>query len=180
MAAEQVEVPLIIGGEEVRTGNTREMVMPHDHGHVLGMFHQAGEKEVARAADAATEARAAWGSLPWAERRAVFRKAGERYYSFVDMAFTGIDYCGTMPAPKEGKTKAIEYYIQAIDDGYEPTRTSTFLLQVEPEEICEFAPVEQDETRASSIRVFATSRKQGKKLDGGFLRTGVTFVPSRK
>lgn len=112
--------------------------------------------------------------------RLYFRKAGERYYSFVDMAFTGIDYCGTVPAPKEGKTKAIEYYIQAIDDGYEPTRTSTFLLQVEPEEICEFAPVEQDETRASSIRVFATSRKQGKKLDGGFLRTGVTFVPARK
>ena len=112
--------------------------------------------------------------------RLYFRKAGERYYSFVDMVFTGIDYCGTVPAPKEGKAKAIEYYIQAVDDGYEPTRTSTFLLQVEPEEICEFAPVERDEARASSIRVFATSRKQGKKLDGSFLRAGVTFVPSRK
>ena len=45
-AAETVEVPLVIGGEEVRTGNTAEMVMPHDHGHVLGVFHQAGEAEV--------------------------------------------------------------------------------------------------------------------------------------
>lgn len=106
-----------------------------------------------------------------------FRRAGERYYSFVDMDFTGIDYCGTMPPPKEGKTKAIEYYIQAIDDSYEQIRTSTFLLPVEPAGVCEFPPVEQDESRAASIKVFATSRKQGKKLDGGFLRPGVTFVP---
>jgi len=77
MAAEEIEVPLIIGGEEIRTGNTRDMVMPHDHGHVLGKFHQAGEAEVARAAEAATEARAAWGSMPWEERAAIFLKAGE-------------------------------------------------------------------------------------------------------
>ena len=115
-----------------------------------------------------------------AATRLYFRKAGERYYSFVDMAFTGIDYCGTVPPPREGKTKAIEYYIQAIDDSYDQTRTSTFLLPVEPEGVCEFAPVELDEARAASIKVFATSRKQGKKLDGGFLRSGVTFVPKRK
>ena len=115
-----------------------------------------------------------------AATRLYFRKAGERYYSFVDMAFTGIDYCGTLPPPREGKAKAIEYYIQAIDDGYEPTRTSTFILPVEAEGVCEFPPVEQDEARAASIKVFATSRKQGKKLDGSFLRSGVTFVPASK
>ena len=115
-----------------------------------------------------------------AATRLYFRKADERYYSFVDMAFTGIDYCGTVPAPKEGKARAIEYYIQAIDDSYEQTRTSTFLLPVEPEELCEFPPVERDADRASSIRVFATSTKQGKKLDGDFLQSGVTFVPARK
>ena len=76
-AAEQVEVPLIIGGEEVRTGNTAEMVMPHDHGHVLGTFHQADSDEVARAIDAATDARDAWGALPWEERAAVFLRAAE-------------------------------------------------------------------------------------------------------
>ena len=57
-AAEQVEVPLIIGGEEVRTGNTAEMVMPHDHSHVLGVYHQAGPAEVAAAIEAAEGARA--------------------------------------------------------------------------------------------------------------------------
>jgi len=115
-----------------------------------------------------------------AAARLYFRKADERYYSFVDMTFDGLDYCGTIPAPRDGKVEAIEYYIQAIDDGYEQTRTSTFLLPVEPEGACEFPPVERDETRTSSIKVFATSRSQGNKLDGSFQRDGVTFVPSRK
>jgi len=75
--AETVDVPLLIGGEEVRTGNTREMVMPHDHGHVLGTFHQAGEAEVARAIEAAETARPAWNALSWEERAAIFLRAAE-------------------------------------------------------------------------------------------------------
>jgi hypothetical protein len=113
-----------------------------------------------------------------AAARLYFRRAEEKYYSFVDMPFTGIDYCGTLPAPN-GKTKAIEYYIQAVDDNYEATRTSTFRLPVEEEGVCEFPPLEEDEARAAAIKVFATSGRQGKKLDGGFLRTGVTFVPAK-
>ena len=112
--------------------------------------------------------------------RLYFRREGERYYSFVDMAFSGLDYCGTLPAPKRKKTRAIEYYVQAIDDSYEPTRTSTFRLPVEEEGVCEFAPVEVSAEKTGAIKVFATSRKQGKKLDGGFDRTGVTFVPVKK
>ena len=115
-----------------------------------------------------------------AAARLYFRKADEKYYNFVDMAFDGLDYCGTIPAPREGKISAIEYYIQAIDDSYEPTRTSTYLLPVEPEGTCEFPPLERNEARASAIRVFATSRKQGDKLDGNFERDGVTFVPAKK
>ena len=112
--------------------------------------------------------------------RLYFRREGEKYYSFVDMSFTGLAYCGTLPAPREGKTKAIEYYVQAVDDDYEPTRTSTFRLPVEAEGVCEFPPLENDPERAASITVFATNRRQGKKLDGGFVRDGVTFVPARK
>ncbi len=77
MSAEEIEVPLIIGGEEVRTGDTREMVMPHAHGHRLGVFHQAGEAEVKRAIDAASAAKADWEALPWEERAAVFLRAAE-------------------------------------------------------------------------------------------------------
>ena len=76
-AAEQVEVPLLIGGEEVRTGRTAEMVMPHDHGHVLGIYHQAGPDEVAAAINAAEGARAEWAALPWEDRAAVFLRAAD-------------------------------------------------------------------------------------------------------
>lgn len=77
MAAETVDVPLIIGGEEVRTGDVRDIRMPHDHGHVLGTFHQAGEGEVARAIDASEEAKRDWSEMPWEERAAIFLKAAD-------------------------------------------------------------------------------------------------------
>jgi hypothetical protein len=112
-----------------------------------------------------------------ATARLYFRRAGETYYTFVDMTFTGVSYCGTLPAPREGKTPALEYYVQAVDNAYQPTRTSTFHLPVQPEGVCEFPPVEKDPAKAAAIRVFATNKKQGRKLDDGFVATGVTFVP---
>jgi len=111
-----------------------------------------------------------------ATARLYFRRAGEDFYASVNMAFTGVSYCGTIPGPRE-KTKAIEYYIQAVDDNYQPTRTSTFRLPVQPEGVCEFPPLEKDAAKAAAIKVTATNRKQGKKLDEGFDPTGVTFVP---
>ena len=77
MASEVVDVPLIIGGEEIRTGDTQDMVMPHDHGHVLGQFHRAGAKEIQQAIDASEAARKDWIALPWEERAAVFLRAGD-------------------------------------------------------------------------------------------------------
>jgi 1-pyrroline-5-carboxylate dehydrogenase len=77
MLAEEVEVPLVIGGEEVRTGDTVEMVCPHDHGHVLGRFHQAGEAEVARAVEAAGRAWREWSEMGWEARASVFLKAAD-------------------------------------------------------------------------------------------------------
>ncbi len=74
---EELEIPLVIGGEEVRTGRTSPIVMPHLKSHRLGVFHKAGAKEVARAIDAAWQARRAWERLPWEERAAVFLRAAE-------------------------------------------------------------------------------------------------------
>jgi 1-pyrroline-5-carboxylate dehydrogenase len=74
-AGEHVEVPLWIGAERVRTGRTGAMVMPHDHAHRLGEFHQAGPAEVRAAIDAAERARPEWSALPWEERAAVFLRA---------------------------------------------------------------------------------------------------------
>jgi hypothetical protein len=111
-----------------------------------------------------------------ATARIYFRRGGEDYYAFVNMSFTGVNYCGTLPGPRE-KAKAIEYYVQAVDDAYQPQRTSTFRLPVQPEGVCEFPPLEKDPAKAANIRVVATNHKQGKKLDDGFNPTGVTFVP---
>jgi len=77
LASETIEVPLVIGGKEVRTGNTAPMVMPHAHGHQLGVFHKAGPEEVKLAIDATEKARAEWGATPWQERAAIFLRAGE-------------------------------------------------------------------------------------------------------
>jgi len=73
----QVEIPLIIGGDEVRTGSTADAVCPHDHGHVLATFHQAGPDEVQRAVAAAKEAWREWSEMPWEARAAVFLKAAD-------------------------------------------------------------------------------------------------------
>jgi hypothetical protein len=113
-----------------------------------------------------------------ATARLYFRRAGEDFYQFVDMAFTGVSYCGTIPGPREGKMKSVEYYVQAVDDQFQPNRTSTFNINVKPEGACEFPPVEKDTKKTTGIKVFATNRKQGTKMDGAFVQTGVTFVPA--
>ena len=77
MLAERIEIPLLIGGEEVRTGNTFEAVCPHDHGHVLATVHQAGPAEVERAVAAAADAWHDWSAMGWEQRAAVFLKAAE-------------------------------------------------------------------------------------------------------
>jgi 1-pyrroline-5-carboxylate dehydrogenase len=77
MQSERVEIPCVIGGEDVKTGRTKEAVMPHDKAHVLADVHQGGTSEVERAIDAAAEAWHDWHRLPWEERAAVFLRAAE-------------------------------------------------------------------------------------------------------
>jgi 1-pyrroline-5-carboxylate dehydrogenase len=77
MSAKQLEIPLIIGGREVKTGNLGKVVMPHDHHHVLATYHKAGPKEVQQAIDAAVAAQPLWQSFRWEERCAIFLKAAE-------------------------------------------------------------------------------------------------------
>ncbi len=77
MAAETIEIPLLIGGEEIRTGDTLDVVMPHDHGHVLAKAHKAGPAEVKKAVAAAMDAHHEWSTMRWEDRAAVFLKAAE-------------------------------------------------------------------------------------------------------
>ncbi len=77
MKAERIEIPCVIGGEDVRAGKTRETVMPHDKDHVLADVHEGGAAEVERAIEAAGEAWHDWHRVPWEERAAVFLRAAE-------------------------------------------------------------------------------------------------------
>ncbi len=77
LRSEQIEIPLIIGGKEVRTGNLGKCVMPHNHQHVLATYHKAGEKEVQMAIEAALEAWKEWSTTPWEHRVAVFLRMAE-------------------------------------------------------------------------------------------------------
>ena len=72
-----IDIPLIIGGKEVRTGRTADIIVPHENKKVIGRYHKAGPKEVAMAIKAAAEARRTWGLMPWHARAAIFLKAGE-------------------------------------------------------------------------------------------------------
>jgi len=74
LSAKEIEIPLIIGGAEVRTGDTSTCVMPHNHGHVLARFHQAGPAEVAQAISAAKTAWEDWSRTPLDERAQIFLK----------------------------------------------------------------------------------------------------------
>lgn len=73
----KVEIPLYIGSEEIKTGDTAPMSPPHDHKHNLGMYHKASKEHVEKAISAALEAREEWANLAWEQRAAVFLKAAE-------------------------------------------------------------------------------------------------------
>ncbi len=72
-----VDVPLYIGSEEVRTGNTRPMSPPHDHQHIVGTYHLAEKEHVSQAIENCLASRTAWANLTWEQRAAIFLKAAE-------------------------------------------------------------------------------------------------------
>jgi 1-pyrroline-5-carboxylate dehydrogenase len=77
MLNQQVDVPMIIGGEEVRNGNLADIRCPHNHQHVLGRYHQADAEFTIKAVDGAEKAKKQWGEMPWESRAVVLLKAAE-------------------------------------------------------------------------------------------------------
>lgn len=77
MRAEEIDVPMYIGGEEVYTDEKVSMHPPYDHKHVLGHFNRGDASHVSKAIDAALEAKADWENMPWQERAAIFLKAAD-------------------------------------------------------------------------------------------------------
>ncbi len=73
----EIEVPIIIGGKEVKTGKTKEVVMPHKHKQVLAKYHVAGKDELLQAVEESKKAKKQWENMPWEQRASVFLRAAE-------------------------------------------------------------------------------------------------------
>ena len=72
-----IEVPMYIGGKNIKTGQTQTMSPPHDHKHIVGTYHTANQEDVELAISSALEARESWSQLPWEQRAGIFLKAAE-------------------------------------------------------------------------------------------------------
>lgn len=77
MKANFLEIPLIIGGKEIRTGNKGKCIIPHDNKRVIGEFHKAGKAEIELAIRDAMKAKSKWEAIPWEARIAIFLRAAE-------------------------------------------------------------------------------------------------------
>ena len=77
MLAEEIEIPVIIGGQEIRPGQLADCRCPHDHNHLLGRYHKAGPDEIARAVAASKDAWKDWSEMDWVSRSAIFLRAAE-------------------------------------------------------------------------------------------------------
>jgi 1-pyrroline-5-carboxylate dehydrogenase len=75
LRAQKIEIPLIIDGKEIKTGNTSKCIIPHEHGIVIGEYHKPGEKEMQLAIDSAIKAQKKWMVMDWQERAAIFQRA---------------------------------------------------------------------------------------------------------
>ncbi|MET0242785.1 MAG: aldehyde dehydrogenase family protein, partial [Flavitalea sp.] len=77
LKSEQADIPMYIGGEEVRTGNKVSIHPPHETAHTLGHFHVGNETHVRKAIDAALAARESWANISWENRANIFLKAAD-------------------------------------------------------------------------------------------------------
>ncbi len=74
---QQIEVPLYINGQRVYTGKTKEITPPHDHQHVIGVYHKATKDDVQKAIETALAAREKWANMDWQDRVSIFLKAAD-------------------------------------------------------------------------------------------------------
>jgi 1-pyrroline-5-carboxylate dehydrogenase len=106
MRSEQVDVPIIIGGKEVRTGDLGDIRCPHDHGHLLGRFHKATSENVAEAERAAAEAWQEWSVLDWRARAAIFLKMADLLAGKYRMILNAATMLGQSKTPHQAEIDA--------------------------------------------------------------------------
>ena len=114
MAAEKIEIPMVIGGQEVRTGDLADCVMPHNHQHKLGQYHKGGEKEVKAAIKAAQKAKKEWAATPFEHRVAILLKAADllagRYRMLLNAATMLGQSKNTMQAEIDSACELIDFW----------------------------------------------------------------------
>jgi 1-pyrroline-5-carboxylate dehydrogenase len=77
LRSKQLDIPMYIGGEEVKSGAKIRLAPPHDHKHTLGYFHKSDKKHITKAINAALAARKKWTELSWEQRASIFLKAAD-------------------------------------------------------------------------------------------------------
>ena len=77
LRAKELDIPMYIGGKEVRSGQKARLAPPHDHKHTLGHFHKSGKEHIQQAIDAALAAKEKWAALSWEHRASIFLKAAD-------------------------------------------------------------------------------------------------------
>jgi hypothetical protein len=111
--------------------------------------------------------------------RVYFRAEKQEAFYWSDMAFDGIQFCATLPVAKKS-VSTLEYYVWAVDDKFQSTRTRSNLVSLSPTAPCAFPVIDEEPERISNLVVNATSEKQGKAIEE-FEERGITqFVPLRK
>ncbi len=107
MLSQEIDIPLVIGGQDVRTDDTRPVVLPHQHEHKLGTLHMAGEKEVEMAMEAAMDARSQWAATPWEDRVAVFLKAADLLTDSWRYTINAATMLGQSKTPHQAEIEAV-------------------------------------------------------------------------
>jgi 1-pyrroline-5-carboxylate dehydrogenase len=114
MLSEEIEIPLIIGGKEVKTGKLADCRCPHDHKHLLARYHTAGAEEVEMAVREARLAWNLWSEMDWVSRAAIFLRAAELLstkYRFVLNAATMLGQSKTAhQAEIDSACELIDFY----------------------------------------------------------------------
>ena len=95
---QQVDIPMIIGGKEVRTADKVKITAPHDHNLVLGYYYKGGKNEVEAAVKAALAAKPNWECMSWESRASVFLKAADLLAAY----FAGVPVVFDLPIDRHG------------------------------------------------------------------------------
>ncbi|GAA5521993.1 L-glutamate gamma-semialdehyde dehydrogenase [Aliifodinibius salicampi] len=121
---QEIQIPAIIGGKEVKTDRQEDVVMPHNHSHKLGTVHLCGQKEVDMAIEAALEARKQWADMPWEERASIYLKAADLVTGPYRYTMNASTMLGQSKTPHQSEIEAVgefadflrfnAYYLQEI------------------------------------------------------------------